>query len=200
MRKKRNLKSWQPRLQDRITAVTYKEINSNMRLIKFRAGKAMPAGARPELAKRAGPATFRRELHRNIARAAYKRKAPLAVFRQAGRESSGDLLSRIRGPGTIGDARLNFRVRDGNGCDPRSITAETISLAWNLNFYCNLQGTEARRVRAAHADRRTESLKERKSVSRAISTARLNVSPRLHLRPIDVVVSDGPSGGCPRET
>ena len=27
---------------------------------------------------------------------------------------------------------------------------------------------------------------------RAISTARLNVSPRLHLRPIDVVVSDGP--------
>ena len=36
--------------------------------------------------------------------------------------------------------------------------------------------------------------------SRAISTARLNVSPRLHLRPIDVVVYDGPSGGCPRET
>ena len=36
--------------------------------------------------------------------------------------------------------------------------------------------------------------------SRAISIARLNVSPRLHLRPIDVVVYDGPSGGCPRET
>ena len=29
-------------------------------------------------------------------------------------------------------------------------------------------------------------------MSRAISTARLNVSPRLHLRPIDVVVCDGP--------
>ena len=29
-------------------------------------------------------------------------------------------------------------------------------------------------------------------IFRAISTARLNVSPRLHLRPIDVVVSDGP--------
>ena len=43
------------------------------------------------------------------------------------RESSGDLLSRARGPGTIGDLRLNFRVRDGNGCDPHSITAETIS-------------------------------------------------------------------------
>ena len=30
--------------------------------------------------------------------------------------------------------------------------------------------------------------------SRAISTARLNMLPCLHLRPIDVVVSDGPSG------
>ena len=29
-------------------------------------------------------------------------------------------------------------------------------------------------------------------IFRAISTARLNVSPRLHLRPIDVVVFDGP--------
>ena len=31
--------------------------------------------------------------------------------------------------------------------------------------------------------------------SRAISIARLNVLLRLHLRPIDVVVSDDPSGG-----
>ena len=56
-----------------------------------------------------------------------KEKAPPDVMRQAGRESSGDLLSRARGPGTIGDLRLNFRVRDGNGCDPHSITAETNS-------------------------------------------------------------------------
>ena len=62
-----------------------------------------------------------------------KKKAPPDVLRQAGRESSGDLLSRARGPGTIGDLRLNFRVRDGNGCDPHSITAETNSLTWKLN-------------------------------------------------------------------
>ncbi|SOD13389.1 hypothetical protein SAMN06298224_1110, partial [Fibrobacter sp. UWB16] len=31
-----------------------------------------------------------------------KEKAPPDVLRQAGRESSGDLLSRARGPGTIG--------------------------------------------------------------------------------------------------
>ena len=66
------------------------------------------------------------------------------------RESSGDLLSRARGPGTIGDLRLNFRVRDGNGCDPHSITAETNSCMEPKTF-CNRQSSEARRVRAAHA-------------------------------------------------
>ena len=43
------------------------------------------------------------------------------------RESSSDLLSRARGPGTIGDEGLDFRVRKGNGYDPLSVTAETIS-------------------------------------------------------------------------
>ena len=48
------------------------------------------------------------------------------------RESSGDLLSRTRRPGTIGDEGLDFRVRNGNGYDPLSITAETVSVAsWN---------------------------------------------------------------------
>ena len=56
-----------------------------------------------------------------------KKKSPLDGLPSRGRESSGDLLSRIRGPGTIGDLRLDFRVRDGNGYDPHSITAETIS-------------------------------------------------------------------------
>ena len=35
--------------------------------------------------------------------------------------------------------------------------------------------------------------------ARAISTGQLNALQRLHLRPIDVVVFDGSSGGCPRE-
>src|SRR2546426_7530219 len=34
---------------------------------------------------------------------------------------------------------------------------------------------------------------------RSISTGQLNALQRLHLRPIDVVVFDGSSGGCPRE-
>jgi hypothetical protein len=35
--------------------------------------------------------------------------------------------------------------------------------------------------------------------ARAISTGQLNALPRLHLRPIDVVVFDGSSGDCSRE-
>ena len=35
--------------------------------------------------------------------------------------------------------------------------------------------------------------------ARAISIGQLNALRRLHLRPINVVVFDGSSGGCPRE-
>ena len=67
-----------------------------------------------------------------------KKKGPLEVVPQGARESSGDLLSRARGPGTIGDLRLDFRVRDGNGYDPHSITAETNS-CMELNSLSNRQ-------------------------------------------------------------
>ena len=119
------------------------------------------------------------------------------------RESSGDLLSRARGPGTIGDEGLDFRVRKGNGYDPPSVTAETMSWATTScrKSLSVSTGPEAWRIRAAHAAScRTGSLKRGKKLYRAISTARLNVSPRSHLRPIDVVVYDGPTWGCPRET
>ena len=53
------------------------------------------------------------------------KKSPPRGLPHGGRESCSDLLSRARRPSTIGDRRLNFRVRNGNGCDPPSITAET---------------------------------------------------------------------------
>src|ERR1700730_11236515 len=34
----------------------------------------------------------------------------------------------------IGPARLNFRVRDGNGCDPRGITTRNFLLAAEIRF------------------------------------------------------------------
>ena len=81
----------------------------------------------------------RRSPGRTPARAVARKneEAPCRLGRGP-RESSGDLLSRIRGPGTIGDVGLDFRVRDGNGYDPHSITAETNS-AWNLDSLSNRQ-------------------------------------------------------------
>ena len=69
------------------------------------------------------------ELHRyDSASGHIKRRGPPPLG-EGPRESSSDLLSRARGPGTIGDEGLDFRVRKGNGYDPLSVTAETISLA-----------------------------------------------------------------------
>ena len=59
----------------------------------------------------------------------YKKKRAPRALAQGARESSGALLSRARGPGTIGEGRLDFRVRNGNGYDPLSRTAETNSMA-----------------------------------------------------------------------
>ena len=74
-------------------------------------------------------------------------------------------------PSTIGAERLNFRVRDGNGCDPLAMaTGNQLST-----------GVPPEDSRASTSDRRNPS-------PRPISTGRLNVLPHLHLRPINVVV------------
>ncbi len=62
---------------------------------------------------------------RASASAMCEKKSPPGGLPRGGRGSSGDLLSRTRGPGTIGHEGLDFRVRNGNGYDPLSITAET---------------------------------------------------------------------------
>ena len=115
---------------------------------KERAPRGVPQGAvghgRSVLTGRNGESAAARRsgAHKN-------EEAPRHVGRGP-RESSGDLLSRARGPGTIGDLRLNFRVRDGNGCDPHSITAETNS-CMESKLFAIFRSAEARRVRAAHA-------------------------------------------------
>ena len=73
-----------------------------------------------------GPATGTC-LHKG--RAVCKNEEAPCLLGRGPRESSGDLLSRARRPGTIGDEGLDFRVRKGNGYDPLSVTAETILAA-----------------------------------------------------------------------
>jgi hypothetical protein len=86
---------------------------------------------------------------------------------------------------TIGAGGLNFSVRNGKRCFPSA----------------NATGNPgARRVRDAPlrfqlkwtTGRRDIGQIKSDQAARTISTGRLNASPRLHLRPINLVISEGP--------
>ena len=95
---------------------------------------------------------------------------------------------------TIGAGGLNFRVRNGTGCLPSAMTAETVSpRRAELQRACPARNLA--RVRASsHAcvDSELDSEREQRSSPRPISTGRLNTLPCVHLRPIYLVVSEGP--------
>ncbi len=116
----------------------------------------------------------------------------------------GDLLSRALGRSTIGAAGFHGRVRDGVGCGTRAMAAgpggrprgvargarrvrqprRCVLGAVVVVVSCRRPSWAARGPGAAAAG-----AGER---YRAIRTGRLRASPRLHPRPIDVVVSHGP--------
>ena len=78
----------------------------------------------------------------------------------------------------IAAAGLNFSVRNGKRCAPAQWPPLGLSFS-GLDRKGRGTGTKQRESDTGGS-------------ARAISAARLNVSPRSHLRPIDVVVSDGP--------
>ena len=85
---------------------------------------------------------------------------------------------------TISAERLNYRVRDGNGCFPLAITAGNRGARRDVRHALTIEvpaSPKSSREKVGQA-------------SRAISTARLKTLLSLHLRPINVVVSHGPSG------
>ena len=86
---------------------------------------------------------------------------------------------------TIGATGLNYRVRNGNGCGPCALVASRMCWASWRRPYNRRIGWCALRCEETGRDQ----------TSRAISSARLKVSRPVHLRPINVVVSHGPSGG-----
>ena len=79
-------------------------------------------------------------------------------------------------PSTIGAGSLNFRVRDGNGCDPAAIATEI--------FCC--QGCAPIWGSPPRTPEQTRAIVN--PSPRPISTGRLHTLPCLHLRPINVVV------------
>src|SRR6266852_873950 len=83
---------------------------------------------------------------------------------------------------TIGPGGLNFRVRDGNGCGPSGIATGNRSPIEYVDS--RVQPSEV-----------IEHECKRGQAARPISTARLNALRRLHLRPINLVIFQGPSEG-----
>ena len=111
---------------------------------------------------------------------------------------------------TISAERLNCRVRNGNGCFP---LAKAAGMSDSAAPTCTGSAAGARApgqlkclpladaVRVSAGTPTPKSLSRRVGqASRAISTARLKALLPLHLRPINVVVYHGPSGGLRRGT
>ena len=101
-----------------------------------------------------------------------RRRRKCALFR-----SGGDLLSHALRRSTIGATVLNHRVRNGIGCFTRAMTTKPEQRTLHETA-----------VHRSHASTGSNQAK------RAISTGQLNALPRLHLRPIEVVVFHCPSG------
>src|SRR5205809_637213 len=112
------------------------------------------------------------------------------------------LPPRLQGS-TIGAGGLNFRVRDGTGCLPSAMATET---AAPPAFRPPREGPSLRRAPSSWRTLCTEGLdpparvldepdserEQSESSPRPISTGRLNTLPCLHLRPINLVVCEGP--------
>ncbi len=111
---------------------------------------------------------------------------------------------------TIGTTRLNFRVRDGNGCGPRVISTGTperkktgsvrrkygkknaADRGFVFGRFFRLPEEASPRGPSVPAILRRRGRKALLDTFRAISNARLKTLPPLHLHPIDQVVSLGP--------
>ena len=120
---------------------------------------------------------------------AEKRK-PARSLRQTERAGSSKIirrrptLPRSFPRSTIGSERLNFRVRDGNGCDPLDKTTGKLERTFSAQ-----EGFENRIVKWTRAAQGL--LLVSKFYGQAmglISTGQLNVLPRFHTQPINVVV------------
>ena len=92
-----------------------------------------------------------------------------------------DLLSRVLRHSTIGAEAFNGRVRDGIGFRRLAQITGPAKDNWQAN-------------RGLVDDVSTDMDHESDQADRAISTGKLNASPRLHTRPINVVVFHGSQG------
>ena len=119
----------------------------------------------------------------------------------------GDRLSRVLRHSTMGAGVFNGRVRDGIGfwahrsghqasaaqdfwmCSASMLTAGWLSRVLGRDAFGVVSARQPYGGRSA-----PDTDHESDQANRAISTGQLNALPRLHSRPIDVVVFHGPQG------
>src|SRR5262245_35706738 len=107
---------------------------------------------------------------------------------------------------TIGGGRLNFRVRNGNGCDPAPMTTGKL-VAWgpavrnaaisHVSSHCRSSQTICNeRITTEYpangSSNRVPLKRNYGQASRRISTSQLNASLRFHTWPINLVVYQEP--------
>ncbi len=93
--------------------------------------------------------------------------------------SGSDLLSRALRHSTIGAESFHVRVRNGIGCTPfASATRSSKREEESLGSVVHKAGSGCRPLHGTNENQ----------ADRAISTAKLNASLHLHMRPINVVV------------
>ncbi len=93
---------------------------------------------------------------------------------------------------TIGARGLNFRVRNGTGCASPAMAADQRRAFDPRDGRAVPWGPHSAPRRLPHHEVRTDPAHVGKRRARPISTARLSASRRLQLRPINLVVYEGP--------
>ena len=104
-----------------------------------------------------------------------------------------DLLSRVLRHSTIGAEEFNGRVRDGIGFFSSSLRSPDRPRT-TARARSRATPTCVRIKQSFFAPTITDSDHESNQANRAISTSKLNASPRLHTWPINVVVFHGSQG------
>ncbi len=124
-----------------------------------------------------------------------QRQKPPLDFAQWGFRMKGwrrPTLPPPRSGSTIGAAGLNCRVRNGNGCGPCALVVSRKVAGYESRATGQRDPRPA--TRSPLRNGCVQVRRRRDQTSRAISSARLKGLLPVHLRPINLVVSQGPSG------
>ena len=156
---------------------------------RFSARSSLSPNSSPAPGKFPSPRTLAPPCLRCLLWGTGKKNAPTRVGAPCrGKKKAGGYLLSRDGPSIIGAAELDFRVRYGNGYGLRAVAT---------GKYLQIRRARPTSGRGFGVTGNASPLSgwQYGQASRPISTARLCASPRLHLLPINLVFSQGPSEG-----